>query len=151
MKIQLRWARHVSRMEDYRLPKIALYDTHHLFRRPQHKLLTVKYGDLQITVPLPHLNKTNVPAWRGKKAKKEPRTHYNPDLPLQRLWTDMPVTYWAHQPPACMQQTWTSPFLNLREQNQANNNNNIIILMTAQRLLGNDRHDKTVFTRLRVY
>ncbi|KAK3576386.1 hypothetical protein CHS0354_018933 [Potamilus streckersoni] len=59
-------------------------------------------------------------------AKKEPdtidSTHHNSDIPLQSLSTDMPVMYRARQPPARLQYTWTSPFLNLRKRNQAKNN-----------------------------
>ncbi|KAK3581196.1 hypothetical protein CHS0354_024732 [Potamilus streckersoni] len=55
-----------------------------------------------------------------KMAKKEQgnivSTHKNPDLPLQPLWVDVPVTFWDRQPPARLQQNWTSFFLNLRKQ-----------------------------------
>ena len=145
MKTQLRWAGHVSRMEDHRLPKIVLYgelSTGHRVRGAPKKRYQDSLKKSLSTCHIDHRQWSALAADRGawwhavhqsvssfesnrratleekrSRRKNHVTTAPTPDS-LQSLWPSVLVTNRPRQPPASLRQTWSTP-LNLRSRSQA--------------------------------
>ena len=139
LKSQLRWVGHVSRMEDHRLPKIALFGElssgHRNLGAPKKRYKDTLKKALG-TCDIDHHQWTTLAAdrdtWRQtihqavssveenrmdslKEKRHRRKTRVAsvsiPDLHLQPLQPDMPLQHRLYQPRVCLQATWTTPFL----------------------------------------
>ncbi len=129
LKLQLRWAGHVSRMEKYHLHRIVLYGElpsgypnigaprkrYKGFLKKSltaccidHRQWATQAADRDSWRRTVHLTIWRYPQgqYRGHKEKKEKTrpssTHPGLDLYLQLLWQDLPVPHRPRQPPACL-------------------------------------------------
>ena len=149
LKYQLRWAGHVSRMEDHRLPKIVLYgelSTGHRERGAPKKRFKDSLKRSLTTCNIDHKQWSDLAAdrvaWRHtihqaaaqfeadrrnslKDETEEEGSrhlhHYTRHyISLQTLLAALPLLYRSGRPRACLQSTITwTTFINLRSQSQA--------------------------------
>ena len=139
LKKLLRWAEHLFRMEDHRLPKTVLYGVlssgYHNIETPEkqykdylkkslsachidhHQWSTAaadreawRHTIHQAVSSFESTCKGNLEDERRKRKNREvPAFNQDRTLTYQPLWSDLPVPYWTCQSSASLQTPWTMP------------------------------------------